>query len=195
MDLIARWIDLAERHKIPIAPDFMRHMRGLVLIDEIDLHLHPRWQIDIIARTRKLLPQLSFVATTHNPLTLVGAKPEEIWILNEADGQITVKQGLEAPMLLTGGQIYRSYFGIEDFYPAEMGKALDRYSFLCTWALRTDDEEQERLALQAKLVAAGLEPEWEVVPRAPAPKAKRSRQPAQKGKKAEKATKAAKAKP
>jgi energy-coupling factor transporter ATP-binding protein EcfA2 len=89
LDLVARWIVLAESSGQPIQADFLSKMRGLVLIDEIDIHLHPKWQIEIINRTRRLLPQMSFVVTTHNPLTLVGAKAEEIWILS-AEGRSTV---------------------------------------------------------------------------------------------------------
>ena len=40
IDLIARWIELAARHGVAIDGDFMKRMTGLVLLDEIDLHLH-----------------------------------------------------------------------------------------------------------------------------------------------------------
>ncbi|ONY76722.1 hypothetical protein A8F35_10985 [Burkholderia cenocepacia] len=141
-------------------------MTGLVLIDEIDLHLHPRWQIEIISRTRQLLPKMSFVVTTHNPLTLIGAKAEEIWILASADRKVVARQGMEAPMLLTGGQIYRRYFGIEDVYPDELGKAMQRYSFLSGYAGRTDEEENELGNLISLLDKAGIRPQWEIVDRA-----------------------------
>lgn len=165
LDLIARWIELAKQNQIVIEADFMTQMRGLVLIDEIDLHLHPRWQIEIIDRTRNLLPQMSFIVTTHNPLTLVGAKAQEIWILARENGRIQAKMQGDTPMLLTGGQIYRRYFGIEDIYPNGLGTALQRYSFLCGYALRTDDEQAELIALQIKLAQAGIMPDWDVVPR------------------------------
>lgn len=163
LDLVARWITLAERYNQPIEGDFLAQMRGLVLIDEIDLHLHPRWQIEIITRTRRLLPQMSFVVTTHNPLTLVGAKAEEIWVLSTEDGRVKATCGVETPMLLTGGQIYRRYFGIEDIYPDGLGRSLQRYSFLSGYALRNDSEQGELEVLQKQLCDAGLDPGWEVV--------------------------------
>ncbi len=179
LDLIARWVEISLRHHLPLAADFMQTMRGLVLIDEIDLHLHPRWQIEAITRTRRLLPQMSFVVTTHNPLTLVGAKAEEIWILSNEDGQIKATPGEEPPMLLTGGQIYRRYFGIDDIYPDGLGRAMQRFGELAAYALRNDEEETELQALQQQLQAAGIAPEWEIVPRelpmAPAPKKPRGK--------------------
>ena len=165
LDLIARWIKLAERNNFEITKDFLLQMRGLVLIDEIDLHLHPSWQKEIIRRTRALLPEMSFVVTTHNPLTLVGAKADEIWVLEKLADETQITSGIETPMLLTGGQIYRQYFGISDIYPDELGRALQRYSYLSGHALRDDDEQAELENIQHQLSEAGINPGWEVTPR------------------------------
>lgn len=42
--------------------------RGVVLVDEIDLHLHPRWQMQVIETVTQALPQMQFVFTSHSPL-------------------------------------------------------------------------------------------------------------------------------
>lgn len=166
IDLLARWLHIAEAAGKVIDVNFMqKQMRGLVLIDEIDMHLHPRWQIEIISRTRKMMPQMSFIVTTHNPLTLVGAKAEEIWILENDGGKIRAEPGIDAPMLLTGGQIYTRYFGIRDIYPNGLGSALQRYNFLGRYALRNDAEEEQLQHLCTQLDEAGILPEWEITPR------------------------------
>jgi ABC-type multidrug transport system fused ATPase/permease subunit len=172
LDLIARWIQLAERCGVPVDANFMERMTGLVLLDEIDLHLHPRWQIEVIDRTRRLLPKMSFVVTTHNPLTLVGAKPEEIWILSLDGDRVRASRGVETPMLLTGGQIYSRYFGIDDIHPHELGRKLRRYGFLSGYALRDDAEQAEMEKLRAELRQGGVDPGWEEVPREPLPEIK-----------------------
>lgn len=51
---------------------------GIVLIDEVDLHLHPRWQRAILPQFVKTFPNLQFIATTHSPLVLSKAKPHQI---------------------------------------------------------------------------------------------------------------------
>lgn len=51
---------------------------GLVLIDEIDLYLHPRWQTRLIPALRKTFPKLQFIATTHSPVVLATLSPDEI---------------------------------------------------------------------------------------------------------------------
>lgn len=166
LDLVARWIEIARRSGEALTSDFMTRMTGLVLIDEIDLHLHPRLQLDIIRRTRQILPKMSFIVTTHNPLTLVGAKANEIWILSSKDGRVHAERGIEAPILLSGGQIYRRYFGIDDIYPDRLGRALQRFGFLSGYAERSDEEQEELEHLTAELTESGVRPDWDVVPRA-----------------------------
>ena len=45
-----------------------RDIGGLVLIDELEQNLHPKWQEDVVAKLRHLFPSLQFIATTHSPL-------------------------------------------------------------------------------------------------------------------------------
>lgn len=178
LDLVARWISLSERDGLEITDNFLSEMRGLVLIDEIDLHLHPRWQIEIVSRTRALLPEMSFVVTTHNPLTLVGAKAAEVWILDRRNGMVTATSGVETPMLLTGGQIYQKYFGISDIFPDHFGRLLQRFGYLSGYAMRSNAEEAELEDVRQRLREAGIDPGWDVVPRSgpePQPKPAASR--------------------
>ncbi|GGG15514.1 hypothetical protein GCM10011344_15100 [Dokdonia pacifica] len=48
-------------------------LRGIVLIDEIDLHLHPKAQKDLIVTLSETFPLLQFIVTTHSPIPLLGA--------------------------------------------------------------------------------------------------------------------------
>ncbi len=45
-----------------------RDLTGIVLIDEIEQHLHPKWQEEVVPKIRDLFPALQFIATTHSPL-------------------------------------------------------------------------------------------------------------------------------
>jgi len=56
---------------------------GVVLIDEIDLHLHPSWQRAVVPNLRKLFPNCQFIMTTHSPLILADVAPEHIVILKD----------------------------------------------------------------------------------------------------------------
>lgn len=51
---------------------------GVVLIDEIDLHLHPKWQKTIVDSFKKAFPNLQFITTTHSPFIVQSLKNEEL---------------------------------------------------------------------------------------------------------------------
>ena len=51
---------------------------GVVLIDELDLHLHPRWQRTALPSLRKAFPQLQFIVTTHSPQVLSSIKNRQV---------------------------------------------------------------------------------------------------------------------
>jgi len=56
--------------------------QGIVIIDEIDLHLHPQWQRRIIPQLRKTFPNIQFIVTTHSPLVLESLDLDNIIVLD-----------------------------------------------------------------------------------------------------------------
>ena len=53
-------------------------VEGVVLIDEIDLHLHPRWQREALPRLRDVFPKLQLIVTTHSPQVLSSAENRQV---------------------------------------------------------------------------------------------------------------------
>jgi len=68
-------------------PRLLRETPGLVLIDEIDVHLHPKWQRRVANDLKAIFPAMQFVATTHSPQTIGEVPPEQIRLLRD-DGCI-----------------------------------------------------------------------------------------------------------
>lgn len=154
IDLVARWIDRAARHGDPLEPGFTKTMEGLVLVDEIDLHLHPRWQCQVIADLRVMFPKMSFIVTTHNPLTLLGAREGEIFIFRRSlsegadGGRVIIEQddlpkGVRADQVLTG-----RWFGLSSTLDRDTLDLLERHRKLLR---RRGVPEQERRALEAQI--------------------------------------------
>lgn len=54
---------------------------GIVLIDEIDLHLHPQWQRSVIPSLTQTFPNCQFIVTTHSPQVLSEVKKENVFII------------------------------------------------------------------------------------------------------------------
>lgn len=67
--------------------------KGVVLIDEIDQHLHPKWQRVIVQRLRKLFPNIQFFFTTHSPTIIQGASEDAlIYRVYREDGVTKVSE-------------------------------------------------------------------------------------------------------
>jgi predicted ATP-binding protein involved in virulence len=56
--------------------------RAVVLIDEVDLHLHPKWQKEIVARLQDTFPNVQFILSTHSTLVINHLKTESIFLLD-----------------------------------------------------------------------------------------------------------------
>ncbi len=68
---------------------------GIVLIDEIDLHLHPKWQKRIVEDLKRVFPKLQFVVTTHSPFVVQSLKNTELINLNVDTGLDPFRMSLE----------------------------------------------------------------------------------------------------
>src|SRR5207245_6221696 len=72
--LIAWMVDFASRmvERYPDSPDPLAEP-AVVLVDEIDLHLHPSWQRQLLGHLTRCFPNTQFVATAHSPLIVQAA--------------------------------------------------------------------------------------------------------------------------
>ena len=86
--VLALVLDLARRlsQADPALDDPLRDGQAVVLIDEIDLHLHPKWQRQIVHNLTTTFPRCQFIATTHSPQVIGEVKHDLIQII--ADGEV-----------------------------------------------------------------------------------------------------------
>ncbi|MGC1246780.1 MAG: AAA family ATPase, partial [Spirulinaceae cyanobacterium] len=91
--LLAMIGDLARRLAIanPSLPDPLQGI-GVVLIDEIELHLHPLWQRKIVSTLTQTFPNCQFIFTTHSPQVVSNIQPENIYILESTSEGIVAKR-------------------------------------------------------------------------------------------------------
>ena len=119
-------------------PDLER-AHGIVLIDEIETHLHPRWKMQVMSALRRALPGVQFIVTTHDPLCLRGMEDGEVVVLQrDAAGEIVSLQGLPSLKGMRAEQLLTSdYFGLSSTIDPEMELAVARFAE--TVAERPDD--------------------------------------------------------
>jgi predicted ATP-binding protein involved in virulence len=65
---------------------------GVILIDEIELHLHPKWQRQVISSLTKTFPNCQFIITTHSPQVVSHIKPDSIYLLQSTPDGIVVER-------------------------------------------------------------------------------------------------------
>ncbi len=76
----------------------LEEMPALILIDEVEAHLHPRWKMAIVDGLRRALPAATFLVTTHDPLCLRRAAAEEVRVMTRtpAEGRTNLPVLVEA---------------------------------------------------------------------------------------------------
>jgi AAA domain, putative AbiEii toxin, Type IV TA system/AAA domain len=99
--------------------------RGLVLVDEIDLHLHPEWQRTVLPTLAQRLPMIQFIVTTHSPLVVGSLQAANIFVLAQEGMATVVKRLPERIRGRNAEQILLSpYFGLETTRGGELGQEL-----------------------------------------------------------------------
>jgi predicted ATPase len=91
----------------------LQNVRGIVLIDEIDAHLHPEWQVKIIPCLKKLLPNTTFYIATHSPLVLVRLMRKEACLLGRDDDGVVRSREIEYPNRRLFVDVLEDGFGVD----------------------------------------------------------------------------------
>lgn len=95
----------------PVPPE---KMEGLVLVDELDLHLHPSWQGALIPALKRVFPRLQFIVTTHSAALLPGLSRDEVLVLRQdEEGNVHVTEAPLSPERMTGSEILNAFFAGE----------------------------------------------------------------------------------
>ena len=100
-------VDIAKRlaQANPQLDDPLTSAQAVILIDEIDLHLHPQWQRRVVTNLEETFPRCQFIATTHSPQIIGETQPERLILLQAEEGRIVPRRcgqayGLDANAVL-----------------------------------------------------------------------------------------------
>ena len=135
----------------------MASAEGIVLIDEVDAHLHPRWKMRIVQRLREVFPRMQFIATSHEPLTLRGLEREEVAVLKRAlngtVGAITSDSAdFPSPKLMRVDQLLTSeLFGLNSTEDLAIDTLFEEYYKLLAARTRTTAEDVRLDELRTQL--------------------------------------------
>lgn len=126
--LVAWMVDFASRmfDRYPESADPLAEP-AVVLVDEIDLHLHPKWQRELVGFLSELFPNTQFVATTHSPLVVQAATRANLVVLRREgdhvviDNEVASVEGWRVDQILTGEP-----FGLESARPPQYDQLLSK---------------------------------------------------------------------
>ena len=122
--LIAMLGDLARRMAIanPQNPDPLKG-NGVIIIDEIDLHLHPQWQRFVVPKLLEVFPNCQFFISTHSPNIITHVQPESLHFMEQTEMGIKFHPVQES-YGKNVDRILEDLMGLETTRPQEIAEAL-----------------------------------------------------------------------
>ncbi len=117
---------------------------GILIIDEIDAHLHPSWQRRIIPTLNGYFPNLQIICSTHSPLMLAGLKAEQVKLLRRSEnGKVTVSENDADISGWTSDEILRQFLEVPN--PTDMATSdrVNRLQELTRMEVLSDTEAEE----------------------------------------------------
>ncbi len=101
---------------------------GLLLLDEIDAHLHPQWQRTLLPAIRKALPDVQIIVTSHSPFVINSCPGSRVHVFDRYDnGQAYLKQSCDAPVGHSVMATLKDIFGIESRFDVRTEKELNEW--------------------------------------------------------------------
>jgi predicted ATP-binding protein involved in virulence len=146
VDLASRLFDRYPQSENPLAEP------AVVLVDEIDLHLHPRWQRTLLRFLSDRFPNTQFIATAHSPLVVQAAEDANIVLLRREGDHVVIDNDVERIKNWRVDQILTSeLFGLESARPPQVGPALAERQKILSKARLTKADEKRLTELEAQI--------------------------------------------
>lgn len=145
----------------------VRNATGIVLIDELGAHLHPRWRMEVTTRLRRELPQVQFFVSTHEPLCLRGMFHREVVRVRKhrppgtdddpfPPGEVSLEVVERSPSNYRVDQLLTSeFFGLDTTIDPDLDRLFQAYYRLLAVPEedRTAEQEERRKKLRDTLDA------------------------------------------
>ncbi|AQG82182.1 AAA family ATPase [Spirosoma montaniterrae] len=124
---------------------------AVCLVDEIDLHLHPKFQRTIIQFLTETFPNTQFIVTAHSPLIVQSAEDANIILLKREGDETRVVQGMEVHSWRIDQILSSDLFGGISTRPPETETKMQRRRALLLKDGRTEEEDKELAQLEEEL--------------------------------------------
>jgi len=149
LDLLG-WLIYADKMQDP------EQLSGIVLLDELEQHLHPRWQRQVLTRLKQQFPKMQFIATTHSPLVAASVDPQagdKLFHLDRDEKQHVVASEIKNFRGLSVDQLLASeaFDYLVQADPRVEAMLAEASRLASKGGKRTDEEEERYGAIREKL--------------------------------------------
>jgi energy-coupling factor transporter ATP-binding protein EcfA2 len=145
VDLAARMIERYPNSADPLAEP------AVVLVDEIDLHLHPKWQRTIMSFLTERFPNTQFIVTAHSPLVVQAAKNANIVLLRREGDHVVIDNDPEIIDNWRVEQVLSSVFELPSPHAPDIAPLIERRRKLLAKSKLTAKDERELKTLEAQI--------------------------------------------
>ena len=126
-------------------------IQGVILIDEFDRHLHPKWQSKLVSKLKNKFKNIQFILTTHNPMAVLDRKADEIQILKNIDGNIMAKK-MNGTKNIDVSTLLLTYFEVKSVVGESLQKEIKEFNRLRIKENLNKEEEKDLKNLKKKLL-------------------------------------------
>lgn len=148
VDFASRMFDRYPESRNPLAEP------AVVLVDEIDLHLHPKWQRTLMGYLSERFPNTQFIATAHSPLVVQAASDANIVLLKRVGDHVIIENDVKAIHGWRVDQILTSdLFGLESARPPQLDPLLEERTKLLSKSRLTKKDRARLKELEEEIGA------------------------------------------
>lgn len=109
----------------------INEFKGIVLIDEVELHLHPKWKYNFVKRLRDIFPLIQFIMTTHSPTVLLGASKEAVFYkIYKEDGEVKISNQMANEGYTNNSLISSPLFDLETITSRDYDKTISSDDYI-----------------------------------------------------------------
>ncbi len=145
VDLAARLIERYPQSEDPLAEP------AIVLVDEIDLHLHPKWQRTIMSFLTERFPNTQFIVTAHSPLVVQAAKDANIVLLRREGDHVVIDNDPEIIDNWRVEQVLSSVFDLPSPHSPDIEKLIESRRKILAKSKLTAKDERELKKLEKQI--------------------------------------------
>ncbi len=105
--------------------------KGIVVIDEVELHLHPKWKYNFVEKLRTIFPNIQFIMTTHSPTVILGASKEAVFYkIYKENSEVKISNQIQNEGYTNNTLVSSPLFDLETFTSRHFDKSISSDDYI-----------------------------------------------------------------